>query len=560
LFRPSVRVREQFPRQRAEAAFLKSLLHRLPAVIGWIVLAVLLVIAARQRFALEPVAVSEWDSRGWLEPALGWIGGLGFQESCEREWLYGAFLAGCLKLTGSFAGYVIIQQFLGLAAAILIWLTWRTWIAMFPKNVFLEAGSTLAALGIIGLYLANPISRALEMSIRPEAIMAFVAFAQLLCMALYCRFRWQQPRPVLSVVAGSVCIVLAVAMYILKPNWLLAVPATTAPVFLGIFGRGLPRLHRFATPAAGFALVFLFLWLPDKLLFQRTAEVRVVLPMTLFTIHADIIRESMAGELRDEGTSAERREFLSEFLPLLDREMADAKAEKIYYTRLGFDPDYLMYRARLFPTLLEPNRMSLPELAAFCKRSFLEALRREPLLYARKVLWQMEYLLRPDNATFFRKRIALDSVYQYAVSTLPGSPDEKLNPETRAIFQAYLDRAKARTSATEQIELGKRPRNFLDKNKALAPWLLGAFLIALLACLFWKPLASWRLPGLVVLVFYGAPFGNALTVAMVHALDNSRYRGSYGPLLLFSLGAMLVFCVTILAGTLFHIYRNTRRA
>lgn len=539
---------------------MKSLFQRLPLVIGWIVLAVLLLAAARQRFALEPVAICEWDSRGWLEPALGWVGGLGFHEACEREWLYGAFLAGCLKLTGSFAGYVIIQQILGLAAAILMWLTWRTWIAMFPKNLILEAGSTLAVLGVIGLYLFNPISRALEISIRPEAIMAFVAFGQLLGVAAYCRFRWHDPRPVPALVAGSVCILLAVAMYILKPNWLLAVPATTAPVFIGLFGQGLPRLFRFATPAAGFALVFFCLWLPDKLFFQRSTEVRVVLPMTLFTIHADIIRESMAAELGETGTSAERRAFLTEFLPLLDREMAAARAEKIYYTRLGFDPDYLMYRASIFPTLRQQNRMSLADLAAFCNRSFLEALRREPLLYARKVLWQMEYLFRPDNATFFRKRIELDSVYQYAVSTLPAAPDETLNPETHALFQAYLDRTKAQTSTTARIELGKGPRNFLSQGKTLAPWLLGAFLMALAASLFWRPLAAWRLPGLVVLAFYGAPFGNALTVAMVHALDNSRYRGSYGPILLFSLGAMLIFCVTILAVALRQIYRNTRRA
>ncbi len=539
---------------------LPAWLHRLPTIIGWVVLAVLLIAAARLRFTVEPVAISEWDSWGWLKPALGWIGDLGFREEYEREWLYGAFIAGALRLTGSFGGYIVLQQILGLTAAVLLWLTWRSWVALFPKNLLLEIGATGIGLMVISLYLSNPITRALEMAIRPEAIMPFVAFGQLLTITLYCRYRWHQPRPVPATVAGALSILLAVAMYVLKPNWLLAVPATTLPVFFGLFGSGLPRRHRLATPTAGFVLVFLFLWLPDKLLFQRSTATRVVLPMTLFTIHADIIRESMSGELLAPETPEVRRAFLADFLPVLDREMTDAKNEKIYYTRLGFDPDYLMYRAKLFPTLREKNEMTPADLAVFCKGSFLSALRREPLLYARKVLWQMEYFFRPDDGTFFRKRIELDGIYQYVVSTLPTAPDERWNPKTRSIFQTYLDAAKGRTATPDQLEISKGARNFLSKNKSLAPWLVGGFLVSLAIVLLWKPLATFRLPGLVVLVFYSAPFGNALTVAMVHALDNSRYRGSYGPLLLFSLAAMLVFFVTVLACSLVLAYRNFRRA
>jgi hypothetical protein len=534
--------------------------HRLPAWIGWLILAILLVSAARLRFSIAPVAVSEWDSWGWLKPALGWIGGLGFREEYEREWLYGAFIAACLKTTGSFAGYILIQQFLGLAAAVLMWMTWRCWISLFPKNLLLEIGSLWAGLTAIALYLFNPITRSLEMSIRPEAIMPFVAFGQLLCIAVYCRARWHDPRPCLALVSGALAILLAVAMYILKPNWLLAVPATTLPVFLGLFGTALPRTIRFLTPAAGLGLVVVLLWLPDKLLFQRTTEVRVVLPMTLFTIHADIIRESMAGELASPKTAPERRAFLEDFLPLLDGEMANARAEKIYYTRLGFDPDYLMYRATIFPTLRDRHGMSPQDLASFGKVSFLEALARKPFHYAQKVLRQFDYFYMPDDATFFRKRIELGPLYDYVLKTLPAEPDEQWNAKTRTLFQTYLDAARLRPPTPEKLESSKRDRKFLGQVRAFAPWLVALFFLAVLATLFWKSLAAWRLPGLVALVFYSAPAGNALTVAMVHALDNARYRGSYGPLLLFALAAMAVFLVTVLACALVLAYRKTRRA
>jgi len=44
---------------------------------------------------------------------------------------------------------------------------------------------------------------------------------------------------------------------------------------------------------------------------------------------------------------------------------------------------------------------------------------------------------------------------------------------------------------------------------------------------------------------YGAPFGNALTVSIIHALDISRYRYSYGPPLLLAIAALIVFTVVV---------------
>ena len=130
---------------------------------------------------VSPVAISEWDSWGWLDPALGWLGGTGFRERFEREWLYGAFIAACLRLTGSFSGYIIIQQSLGVIAAICMWLTWRTWTALLPKPFILEIVGIIIGLLTVGLYLFSPIALALELSIRPEGIMAFTAFLQLFC-------------------------------------------------------------------------------------------------------------------------------------------------------------------------------------------------------------------------------------------------------------------------------------------------------------------------------------------------------------------------------------------
>lgn len=517
----------------------------LPAWLGGIGLVLLLALALGVRLHLPPVALAEHDSWGWLGPALNWIGGLGFHEEFEREWLYGAFLAGGLKLTGSFAGLIRLQQLLGLTAALVMWLTWRRWTALLPHHFFGELISVPLGLFLIALYLFNPITLVLELSVRPEALMAFVAFLQLYCVVSFCKFRWQTFHPTACVVFGALSLPLAWAMFVLKPNWALAVPATTLPVVLGLLPGPVPRLSRWLPLAAGFALIGLGVWLPGRLLFLRDGQPRLVLPMTLFTIHANLIRDSMKAELENPNLPPERRQFLEDFLPHLDHEIQTAIRENKYYRTLGFDPDYLMYRASLFPRLLNQG-MTKSELAAFCRQSFLSAVIHHPWAYAEKVLTEIRFFVFPDDATFYRKRIALDRLCQHAASILPAQPDEKYSPPTRALMQTYLDQLRREAAVPHEVHVVPEFRHFFKRYGPSSPVVVLGFFLILVPVFFWSPLAGLRLPGLVAAVIYSAPAGNALTVAMVHALDNSRYRGSYGPLLVFALGVLLWFFLTAL--------------
>ena len=216
------------------------------------------------RIQTAPVAISEWDSWGWLNPALSWLGGAGFREQFEREWLYGGFIAACLRITGSFSGYIIIQQALGLLAGVLMWLTWRTWTTLFPRHVAFEIASVITGLFVVAIYLFSPIALVLELSIRPEGIMAFIAFLQLYCITSYCKFRWHEPKPIASAFFGALAIPLAYALFVLKPNWLLAVPATTLPVFVGLFGKDFSFMIRLLTPILGVFLIFVTVWSAGK--------------------------------------------------------------------------------------------------------------------------------------------------------------------------------------------------------------------------------------------------------------------------------------------------------
>ena len=547
---------ETVPAARSSAwFFLRGWLAKAPGLLGWAVLAVLVTAAAVTRFRIAPVAISESDSWGWLYPALSWLGGAGFREQLEREWLYGAFVAACLRITGSFSGYIIIQQVLGLLAGILIWLTWRTWTALFPKHVVFEIASAITGLFVVAVYLFSPIVLAFELSIRPEGIMPFIAFLQLYCITTYCEFRWHKPKPMASVVFGTLAIPLAYALFVLKPNWLLAVPATTLPIFVGLFEKAFSLRVRLLTPILGVFLVFVTLLLPGKIFFIPTTETRVVLPMTLFTIHADVIQEDMARELAAPETPEERRRFLEAFLPLFDREIQTARTLARFYPRLGFDPDYLMYRSPVFPFLEDTYAMSRKDIAAFCRRSFLSAVRNRPLGYARKVVTQLGYFFFPDDGTFFRTRIQMGKLYDYVLTIVPESLDEAISKPVMELYETYHQSVIRQAGLPVTLEVFRPFRSFLRAVKLSAFWMEMAFFISFATCLLFRPLARLRLPGFVALVFFMAPAGNALTVAMVHALDNSRYRGNYGPLLLFALAGFLLFSLT----TITYAVRKGRR-
>jgi hypothetical protein len=93
-------------------------------------------------------------------------------------------------------------------------------------------------------------------------------------------------------------------------------------------------------------------------------------------------------------------------------------------------------------------------------------------------------------------------------------------------------------------------------TRALARWsppvtgLSLVFLLALLPTHIWPVLRELRLAGWGALFLFLAPFGNALGVCIVHALDIERYRVTLAGYLLFALSSMVVFILAVLGKTL----------
>jgi hypothetical protein len=172
---------------------------------------------------------------------------------------------------------------------------------------------------------------------------------------------------------------------------------------------------------------------------------------------------------------------------------------------------------------------------------------------AGKIGTQFHYFLFPDTNSFYRSRIELKDAYHAGLPVL----DWKTSPSelSRQFGNDLL------TLSTTAPRLDARPlaRSISDAASKLGFSIVVLFLVALIASHVWKPLHHLRAAGWAALLLYSAPAANAFTIAVSHALDNSRYRQSYGSFVVFALAILSVFLVTALVTSLRHASRNLFR-
>jgi len=512
---------------------------------------VLLVIGAMQaRAGLPAIPLSTWDSWGFLNPALSWLSGDGFQQTNGRDWFYPGILTLFLKTTGSYAGIFYWQQVLGILSVVLMAVTWRVWASLLPLSSWTRLAVTLVGVIPIWVQVTNPQTIFFETLLRPEAIMPFFVYGQLACLLAYCRYRWLKPSSTLALIFGALALFLGYACLLLKPSWLFAFAATVAPVFVGILGSGTSLKSRLLAPAVGITLSLVVLWLPPKLWYLKDSASKTFLPSTLFTVHADLMAKHLAGTISTLPANDPEKVKLETILAHLDKELAVARTIPHNYDKLGFDPDYLYYRSDLLSTVYQQAGGTDEAFRAFCMKQFVSAALHNPVGFAQKTLTQFTYFLFPDAGTLYRFRVNFEKDAQAAVESLEPRYVERYRPEIRDAYLAYLGDLAAVAKNPPKLERRGLARTW---SKPFAAWALPlelVFLVAFGVVLFCGRFADLRLGGWATLLLFSAPAANAFTVALVHALDIARYRYSYGGFLLFALTAMAVFVLLVLGKSL----------
>lgn len=518
-------------------------------IIQILALVFLLAAAWQARSSLPGIPLSTADTWGYLKPALSWLGGSGFQQTFGREWLYPGLLALFLK-TGGYSGIFLWQQMLGLLAVVLMAATWRLWVSLLPLSPGVRLGVALVGILPIWVQSTNPQTLLFEALIRPEGVLQFFAYAQLACLLAYCRYRWARPDGRLALLAGGGSVFFAFACLLLKPSWMLAFCVAVSPVLIGLRGSGVSLWSRVMAPVLGAVLCVLFLWLPGWMWFIRDEISRTFLPSTLFTVHARLIERDMADEIGSLPAGLSERETLQAILTSLQRELHVAETMEHNYEKLGFDPDYLYYQSPLLGVIRVSVGDDAEKFRAFCLRRYLGAVLHNPLGFGEKVRTQMMYFLFPEPATFYRPGVNMKKTVQSARQSLSPEWADGYGVEIRESYRSYLaslEELSGHPPTLERKNMGRKVGEFFSR------WAIPieVFFFAAFAVVMMCPsLDVMKLGGWGALLLFSAPAANALTVAMVHALDINRYRYSYGGLLLFALTAMGVFGLMVIGSSL----------
>ena len=238
----------------------------------------------RSHFPSTPL--SDPDTWGYLNPALSWLGRLGFQQTNGRSWLYPAILAAILKIGGDFSWITYVQHIQGLLAAWVMWQTYRLWQALLRERGLLAQVELLVGLAAIILYVLGSDEILLEATIRPEGIVTVFVASYLCCLVGYFSARWHHPSTRRSVLFGAGSLVLSYVIFLLKPSWGFSLIFSPVPLLIGAL-RGGTLTTRFLPLLASLGLVGVLAVMPFLLGFRRDSSSRTFLPTTLVSVHAN---------------------------------------------------------------------------------------------------------------------------------------------------------------------------------------------------------------------------------------------------------------------------------
>jgi hypothetical protein len=490
----------------------------------WATLAFIFAWAVWQRFKLPLNPIADPDTWGYLSPALRKLTGAEFGHSQGRNFLYPGFLYLVLRCFGDFRAIAIVQHLLGVAAGGVLLLTWRRLRAFVPDS--LVNPSLHDAFGLAGaaIYLLASDTIRTETQLRPEGVCAFLIGINLYFAVQFISCSFLDHRRTSAVVCGNATVLTSLLLASAKPSFWFAAIVVMVPVTAFFFRQNWWR-QKIAFGLAIAVTAALALW-PERILSRKDAESQTFLPTMLFVIHADLIRDQMAEDLKENAHLPYSREWLERVYAVLNSEIGKSQTSYPgHYSSLKFNPEYLWFDPSSITTQLRREfGGNVSALCDFYRFYYWRTWQRRPLRALQKVARQFSIYYYPDCPAYAPMKIwPLMDVYERAVTSLDSEEYRKIAQSLPALTD-FMQRTK---SLAENAPATKQ-QGFLRHVLAyLAVSYLSLLLLALIlsAIIFWKQARWRRLRWLAALVLFGSAYNAAscLEVAIVNSLEVHRY-------------------------------------
>ena len=382
------------------------------------------------------------------------------------------------------------------------------------------------ALGVAGsaIYLFASETTRIETQLRPEGICAFLISINLYftLQFVYCSFVEQ--RCTAALVCGIATVFSSLLLASVRPSFWFVTAVVAVPAVAFFVRRNWWR-QKIALGIAIALTAMLVLW-PEHILSRKDGESQTFLPTMLFVIHADLIRDQIAEDLKENARLPYSRDWLERVHAALSNEIAKSQTKcPGHYPSLNFNPEYLWFDPSSITTQLKREFGSnVSALCAFYRFYYWRTWQCRPLRALQKVANQFAIYYFPQCPAYNSTKIwPLTDVYQRAVTSLAHDDYRKITPSLPALAD-FMQRTK---SLAQNAPVTEQPRLVRVALTALAisylPWLLLALIFS--AVVFWRQARWQRLRWLAGLMLFGCAYNAAacLEVAMANSLEVHRY-------------------------------------
>jgi hypothetical protein len=490
----------------------------------WATVAFIFAWAVWQRFKLPLNPIADPDTWGYLSPALRKLTGAEFGHSQSRNFLYPGFLYLVLRCFGDFRAIGVVQHLLGLAAGGLFLLTWRR-VRAFVSDSLVNP-SLHDAFGLAGaaIYLLASDTIQTETQLRPEGVCAFLISINLYFAVQFVSCSFLEHRRTGAIVCGSATVLTSLLLASAKPSFWFAAIVVMVPVTAFFFRQNWWR-QKIALGLAIAVTAALVLW-PERILSRKDADSQTFLPTMLFVIHADLIRDQMAEDLKENAHLPYSREWLERVYAALNSEIGKSQTNYPgHYPSLKFNPEYLWFDPSSITTQLRREFGStVSALCDFYRFYYWRTWQRRPFRALQKVARQFSIYYYPNCPAYAPMKIwPLMGVYERAVTSLDSEDYRKIARSLPALTD-FMQRTK---SLAENAPATKQQGLLRHVLADLAVSYLSLLLLALIlsAIIFWKQARWRRLRWLAAFVLFGSAYNAAscLEVAIVNSLEVHRY-------------------------------------
>ncbi|SRR5436309_3452617 len=490
----------------------------------WSGVVILFAWAAWQRFALPLDPIADPDLGWYLGPALNKIGSGGFSPMpYGHNFIYPGFVYLLLRAFGDFRAITVAQHILGLLAGGMLLLTWRRVRVFVPsprvdRNIYDALGLLAAA-----IFLLASESIHFEMQLRPEGVCAFLFSINLFFVTQFTACCFVERRRVATAVYGIIAMLTAILLVSLKPNFALAAIVGLLPIGIFFFRRAWSWQK--ITLAGGAAASAALLLLPDYFLSRNDKASQTYLPLMLFAIHADLIRDQMAADLERNAKVPYPRDWLMRVQRALSDEIVKSSVvSPRHHSKIGFDYDYLMNnQTSIAAQLRREFDGDVSALCAFYWFYYRRVWLQRPLFVVKKIARQMAIFYAPRCPVYRQtKFLPLTDEYDRSLSSV----GRQSYREIRAEYPPAADFI-SRTELLARSAPVLQQRAYIRKSLlVLAVTYLPLLLIALTISVVVLSQKNWRrrlgwLAALVLFV-YAYNMVSCLEVAVFHSLEVLR--------------------------------------